>query len=181
MPICVCWQAGKGEKIKTQEKSMFHGKEERDKLGRSWMDPPKEQKPEVEQAFLPKRWIHTWSGHTKGVNAIRYLYLYTYLWCPYPHDSCYRLRSLCCIIYCQEMQPLNLYMSNIAFVFDQNMSIELSYRCSTPRSAIFLTFSPILNNISTISQQSTLRMSTYIIGSQQNKLYHNRPHTNVGM
>ena len=51
---------------------MFHGKEETDKLGRSWMAAPKEQKPEVEQAFLPKRWIHTWSGHTKGVNAIRH-------------------------------------------------------------------------------------------------------------
>ncbi len=21
---------------------------------------------------MPKRWIHTWSGHTKGVNAIRF-------------------------------------------------------------------------------------------------------------
>ena len=63
--------AGKG-KAAIQEKSMFHGKEEKDKLGRSWIEPPKEQRPEVEQAFLPKRWIHTWSGHTKGVNAIRY-------------------------------------------------------------------------------------------------------------
>ena len=50
---------------------MFHGKEERDNLGRSWMEAPKEQRPAVEQAYLPKRWIHTWSGHTKGVNAIR--------------------------------------------------------------------------------------------------------------
>jgi len=64
---------GKGKgKSKVAEKSMFHGKEEHDKLGRSWMDPPREQRQEVEQAYLPKRWIHTWSGHTKGVNAIRY-------------------------------------------------------------------------------------------------------------
>ena len=63
---------GKKGKAKIPEKSMFHGKEERDNLGRSWMDPPREQRSEVEQAFLPKRWIHTWSGHTKGVNAIRY-------------------------------------------------------------------------------------------------------------
>lgn len=55
---------------------MFHGKEERDNLGRSWMEPPKEQRPEVEQAYLPKRWIHTWSGHTKGVNAIRYSFIF---------------------------------------------------------------------------------------------------------
>ena len=64
-------EGGKKGKAKIPEKSMFHGKEERDNLGRSWMDPPKEQRSEVEQAFLPKRWIHTWSGHTKGVNAIR--------------------------------------------------------------------------------------------------------------
>ena len=48
---------------------MFHGKVEPG--GRSWMEPPKERRPEVDFAFLPKRWIHTWSGHTKGVNAIR--------------------------------------------------------------------------------------------------------------
>lgn len=65
-------EGGKKGKVKIPEKSMFHGKEERDNLGRSWMDPPKEQRSEVEQAYLPKRWIHTWSGHTKGVNAIRW-------------------------------------------------------------------------------------------------------------
>ena len=69
------WQQGEGGKGKAKdkiaEKTMFHGKEERDNLGRSWIEAPKEQRPAVEQAYLPKRWIHTWSGHTKGVNAIR--------------------------------------------------------------------------------------------------------------
>lgn len=42
--------------------------------GRSWIEPPKEgRRPEAEQCFLPKRHIHTWSGHTKGVNAIRWV------------------------------------------------------------------------------------------------------------
>lgn len=69
--LCTPQGEGKGKGAKIQEKSLFHGKEEKDTLGRSWMEPPKEQKPPVEQAYLPKRWIHTWSGHTKGVNAIR--------------------------------------------------------------------------------------------------------------
>ena len=40
--------------------------------GRSWMAAPKDKsRAEAEQCFLPKRHIHTWSGHSKGVNAIR--------------------------------------------------------------------------------------------------------------
>ena len=39
--------------------------------GRSWMVPGKERRREAEACFLPKRHIHTWSGHSKGVNAIR--------------------------------------------------------------------------------------------------------------
>ena len=53
------------------DKSMFHGKHLKDYAGRSWLEAPKELKSENEHCFLPKRWIHTWSGHTKGVNAIR--------------------------------------------------------------------------------------------------------------
>ena len=41
-------------------------------LGRSWVDPPKVTQSESESCFLPKRHIHTWSGHTKGVNAIHF-------------------------------------------------------------------------------------------------------------
>jgi hypothetical protein len=40
--------------------------------GRSWLAPPRDKKKESDNCFLPKRWIHTWSGHTKGVNAIRF-------------------------------------------------------------------------------------------------------------
>ncbi len=36
------------------------------------MLPPEKKRTVVEQAFIPKRLIHTWSGHTKGVNAIRF-------------------------------------------------------------------------------------------------------------
>ncbi|KAA6425985.1 MAG: pre-mRNA-processing factor 17-like [Trebouxia sp. A1-2] len=54
------------------DKSMFHGKSLKDYAGRSWLEAPKDLKAENEHCFLPKRWVHTWSGHTKGVNAIRF-------------------------------------------------------------------------------------------------------------
>lgn len=39
--------------------------------GRSWLEPPRDLRDESEQSFLPKKHLHTWAGHTKGVNAIR--------------------------------------------------------------------------------------------------------------
>ncbi len=42
---------------------------------RSWILGPRDKRNEVVAAggcFLPKRWVHTWSGHTKGVNAVRF-------------------------------------------------------------------------------------------------------------
>ncbi|GAB4821604.1 hypothetical protein N2152v2_008650 [Parachlorella kessleri] len=52
--------------------TMFHGKAEVDYQGRSWIEPPKDRRKESDQCFVPKRHIHTWSGHTKGVNGIRF-------------------------------------------------------------------------------------------------------------
>ncbi|KAK2075528.1 hypothetical protein QBZ16_001636 [Prototheca wickerhamii] len=55
----------------TAETSIFHGRERRDYQGRSWLEPPRDLRDESEQSFLPKKHLHTWAGHTKGVNAIR--------------------------------------------------------------------------------------------------------------
>ncbi|PIA62030.1 hypothetical protein AQUCO_00200193v1 [Aquilegia coerulea] len=60
----------KGEAV--VDKSTFHGKEEKDYQGRSWIAPPKDAKAANDKCYMPKRWIHTWSGHTKGVSAIRF-------------------------------------------------------------------------------------------------------------
>ncbi|KAF6175865.1 hypothetical protein GIB67_003353 [Kingdonia uniflora] len=60
----------KGEVV--ADKTTFHGKEEKDYQGRSWIVHPKDAKASNEQCYMPKRWIHTWSGHTKGVSAIRF-------------------------------------------------------------------------------------------------------------
>ncbi|EFN53026.1 hypothetical protein CHLNCDRAFT_32300 [Chlorella variabilis] len=56
------------------ENTVWHGKAETDYQGRSWIEAPKDagKRKDAEQCFLPKRHIHTWSGHSKGVNAIRF-------------------------------------------------------------------------------------------------------------
>lgn len=53
--------------------SKFLGSQEYDYQGRSWVEPPRALRnvdPADHDVFLPKRCIHTWKGHTKGVQAI---------------------------------------------------------------------------------------------------------------
>ena len=69
----------KKEKEVIQAKSIFHGTELKDYLGRSYVDPPSHIKPADHHCFLPKKLIHTWTGHTKGVNTIRYFPEYGHL------------------------------------------------------------------------------------------------------
>ncbi|KAG0033358.1 hypothetical protein BGZ82_006132 [Podila clonocystis] len=60
------------------ESTVFHGKEERDYLGRTYMHVPQDLdvnllgEPGVKECFVPKRLLHTWTGHTKGVSSIRF-------------------------------------------------------------------------------------------------------------
>lgn len=60
-------------------KTTFHGKEEKDYQGRSWITPPKDAKATNERCYIPKRCVHEWVGHTKGVSAIRFFPKYGHL------------------------------------------------------------------------------------------------------
>lgn len=58
-----------------EETSIFHGASTKDYQGRSWLHPPAElaRNDDEHECFIPKKWTHTFSGHTKGVAAIRWL------------------------------------------------------------------------------------------------------------
>jgi len=55
--------------------STFHGGREHDYQGRAWCEAPQrrveEKELEDKKCFCPKQWIHTFTGHTMGVNGIR--------------------------------------------------------------------------------------------------------------
>jgi pre-mRNA-processing factor 17 len=60
-----------------QETSVFHGKSMTDYQGRTYISPPLGEAPHLQsepgsqESFIPKRCIHTWTGHTSGVSVIR--------------------------------------------------------------------------------------------------------------
>lgn len=60
-----------------EEKSVFHGKSMHDYQGRTYMHIPRDVDVDLggeagsQECYLPKACIHTWSGHTKAVNAVR--------------------------------------------------------------------------------------------------------------
>eukprot|EP00501_MAST-03F_sp_TOSAG23-6_P001503 GSMAST32.ASY1.ANO1.1564.1 assembled CDS len=54
-------------------KTIFHGNSQRDYQGRPWNQPDSSLRPkeyedwENEKCFIPKKCLHTWTGHTKGI------------------------------------------------------------------------------------------------------------------
>ena len=58
-----------------QAKSIFHGKEERDYQGRSWVQAPNGVRAEAvgdHECFIPKKCVKKLTGHNKGVQAIEF-------------------------------------------------------------------------------------------------------------
>lgn len=64
-------------------RSVFHGKAQHDYKGRSWIAPPPGARAEADgeehQCFTPKKCIHRYTGHTKGVQAIAFFPGYGHL------------------------------------------------------------------------------------------------------
>ena len=57
--------------VSVQAKSVFHGNLGKDYQGRNFLDPPQDQKLGPHQCYIPKKCIHTWVGHSKGVQCVR--------------------------------------------------------------------------------------------------------------
>ena len=61
------------------EQTTFHGQSEYDYLGRTYMAVPQDldvnlmSESGTQECFIPKKCIHTWDGHARGVSAIRFL------------------------------------------------------------------------------------------------------------
>lgn len=74
-------QEASREKMKTagEEKSIFHGKSLTDYAGRTYMSVPTDlginlnpsEDTQPPESFIPQTCVHTWTGHTKAVSAIR--------------------------------------------------------------------------------------------------------------
>ncbi|KAI8149226.1 WD40-repeat-containing domain protein [Fennellomyces sp. T-0311] len=77
-PVKVEAARNKGMEQGTEE-TIFHGASEHDYLGRTYMAVPQDVDVNLlgeagsQECFIPKRCIHTWEGHAKGVSAIRFL------------------------------------------------------------------------------------------------------------
>lgn len=61
-----------------RETTIFHGSQKTDYLGRTYMHVPRDldvnltKEPGSQECYMPKRKIHTWSGHAGGTTALRF-------------------------------------------------------------------------------------------------------------
>jgi len=66
------------EAVSAEEKVTLHIKDPHDYAGRSFLHAPQDvgvnlrSEDPPEKCFLPKKLLHTWEGHTKGISAIRW-------------------------------------------------------------------------------------------------------------
>lgn len=82
VPVSIAAEDGEQseKKAKTShETSEFHGEELFDYQGRSYVHPPSHLRPRPHKCYVPKKHLHTYSGHTKAVNAIRFFPAYGHL------------------------------------------------------------------------------------------------------
>ena len=57
--------------VEEKKTSVFHGKKMQDWQGRSWLEPAPSLLTRGDDAcYLPKKLLHTWKGHTKGLQSV---------------------------------------------------------------------------------------------------------------
>eukprot|EP00808_Paulinella_micropora_P032213 g60889.t1 len=111
-----------------EEVSQFHGEELYDYQGRSYVHPPSELVPGEHKCFIPKKKIHTWSGHQGGVNKIAFIPNYGHLLLSASMDSTIKIWSTQ-----GQRQCLRTYMGHgqsvrdVVFSEDGTRFVSISY------------------------------------------------------
>jgi pre-mRNA-processing factor 17 len=58
-----------------------------DQSGKGWLDPPSYLRQKEHACFIPKKWLHTWVGHNKGVQRIEFFPKLGHLLLSASHDG----------------------------------------------------------------------------------------------
>lgn len=69
--------------------AIFHGSEVHDYKGKSFVQAPGYLKHETKalSCFIPKKWIHSYNGHSKAVQVVRFIKPYGHLALSASHDT----------------------------------------------------------------------------------------------
>ncbi len=76
---------GKGEEVH-RATTIYHGVGG-DQSGKGFIYPPSYMRQKEHACFIPKKWLHTWVGHNKGVQRIEFFPKYGHLLLSASHDG----------------------------------------------------------------------------------------------
>jgi len=67
--------------------TIFHGISTDYGSGKGFIEPPAYLRQKDHECFIPKKWMHTWVGHNKGVQKIKFFPKYGHLLLSASHDG----------------------------------------------------------------------------------------------